>query len=170
VVNLNKVALYLEYLAFMLRKSTNGKKALAKIMGRVMQASVKVMRSYDYCHFEVALSREVPDGDLDAVNELRKEAAVLVDEAVRQYKVAKDKESRRQGKEWQVRQLLERINHIEKKPASEWTVEEAALMRSKSDQEFWREAHEEDYYYSDPEREHHFSMLRAFKDAKVKAG
>jgi hypothetical protein len=59
-VNLNKVALYLEYLAFMLRKSTNGKKALAKIMGRVMQASVKVMRSYDYCHFEVALSREVP--------------------------------------------------------------------------------------------------------------
>lgn len=26
-----------------------------------MQASVKVMRSYDYCHFEVALSDEVGD-------------------------------------------------------------------------------------------------------------
>ena len=43
-------------------------------------------------------------------------------------------------------------------------------MRAKSDQEFFKSHHEEDYCYSDPERDHHFSMLRAFQGAKVKAG
>ena len=54
-----------------------------------MQASVKVMRSYDYCHFEVALSAEdvFCKGENEAerranqiaiVDELRKDAAILV--------------------------------------------------------------------------------------------
>lgn len=133
-----------------------------------MMASVKILRSYDYCHFEVALSREVPDGDLDAANELRKEAAILVDEAVRQYKVAKEKESKRESNKWGLRQLLDRIKHVESKPQSEWSAEEAALMRAKADKEFWRSHHDEDYYYSDPERDHHFSMLRQFQKARVK--
>jgi hypothetical protein len=54
-------------------------------------ASVKVMRSHDYCHFEVALSATIDDG-LERpvqVDELRKTAARLADKAVEQYKVAK---------------------------------------------------------------------------------
>lgn len=133
-----------------------------------MQASVKVMRSYDYCHFEVILTDECKD--LDAVNELRKQAAILVDDAVRQYRVCKSKESARQSKEWEANNLLAKIKRIEEKPSSEWTIEETAFMRTKADHEFWKQLHEEDYYYQDEEREHHFSMLRQFKESKVKAG
>jgi len=55
-----------------------------------MGASVKVMRSYDYCHFEVALLVE-PSAGLgdDDVNELRKRAARLADKAVEQYQQAR---------------------------------------------------------------------------------
>lgn len=53
-----------------------------------MNASVKIMLSYDYNHFEVALSEECED--LKAANELRKSAQRLADEAVRQYKVAQE--------------------------------------------------------------------------------
>jgi hypothetical protein len=49
-----------------------------------MQASVKVMRSYDYCHFEVCLSLD-KEMTLGEINNMRKDAARLADEAVRQY-------------------------------------------------------------------------------------
>ena len=112
-----------------------------------MQASVKVMRSYDYCHFEVALSGDIhpeatpkdPDGMkavVEAANTLRKMAAVLVDEAVRQYKITKEKEQQRSGHEWQVKNFLDRVALIEKKPQSEWTVDEAATMRAYADHTF----------------------------------
>lgn len=143
-----------------------------------MQASVKVMRSYDYCHFEVALSAEdvFCKGENEAerranqiaiVDELRKDAAILVDEAVRQYKLAKAKEQSRSSREWQVREILERIKYIEAKSESEWTAEEAALMRSYRDKTFWASFDQDDYFYEDPEREHHFSMLRKFQNTRI---
>ena len=57
-------------------------------------ASVKVMRSHDYCHFEVNLAASVdcpPDSPewFQQVDALRKNAARLADKAVEQYKVAK---------------------------------------------------------------------------------
>lgn len=61
---------------------------------QVNTVSVKVMRSHDYCHFEVSLSASLdpqlrPDLiDLHA-DSLRKTAARLADKAVEQYKVAK---------------------------------------------------------------------------------
>jgi hypothetical protein len=135
------------------------------------------MRSYDYCHFEVALSMEVPepDGDqdttgvvLDSANDLRKQAAILVDEAVRQYKIAKAKENARQRHEFDVNQTLAKIERIKAKPESEWTVEEAALMRAHADKDFWRQYEGDDYMYQEePERDHHFSMLRKFQDTRI---
>lgn len=56
-------------------------------------AGVKVMRSYDYCHFEITLSGSLggtPELErFKAIDEMRKEAARLADKAVEQYKVAK---------------------------------------------------------------------------------
>jgi len=130
------------------------------------QASVKVMRSYDYCHFEVSLSSD-QDMTLDEVNEMRKQAAVLVDEAVRQYQIAKDKESRRDGRHWQLEEMTKKVKLLKEKPQSDLTVEEAALLRSAADKEFWDGYHEDDYWYDDPERDRHFSMLRQFKEARV---
>ena len=60
----------------------------------LMNASVKVMRSHDYCHFEVALSSDLTGLNADeqnvAVDDMRKQAARLADKAVAQYQVAKE--------------------------------------------------------------------------------
>lgn len=58
--------------------------------------TVRVMRSHDYCHFEISLTTEVPGvqywgfQDIEFVDEVRKDAARLADKAVAQYKVAKN--------------------------------------------------------------------------------
>jgi hypothetical protein len=132
------------------------------------KASVKVMRSYDYCHFEVALSSD-DDLTLEQINEMRKDAALLADEAVRQYKIAKKKENKRESLEWEIQRTLERVARIEAKPRSEWTIEEAALMRANADGEFWKDFDQDSYGYDDPEREQHFSMLHQFRDVTLKS-
>ncbi len=134
------------------------------------KASVKIMRSYDYCHFEIALGSD-EDLAIDDVNELRKVAALLVDEAVRQYKIARQAETRREYRQRDIQSLSERINHIQVMPESEWSIEDAALMRSYEDGTFWKSLDDESYIYDDePERDHHFSMLRRFQDVQVSAG
>lgn len=131
-----------------------------------MQATVRVMRSHDYCHFETTLTAEVDD--LDGADGLRKQAAILVDEAVRQYKTAKTKEQNRERSEYQVRALIDAVARVKEKPQGEWTASEAAMVRGATDREFWKEYEAEAYCYSDPEKDHHFSMLRRFKDVVVK--
>lgn len=134
-----------------------------------MQASVKVMRSHDYCHFEVALSADCET--IDDVDALRKQAAILADEAVRQYKLARTAEQKRERSEHQVRQLLDAIARVKERPESDWSASEAAMVRGASDRDFWKEYEEDCYMYdSDPERDHHFSMLRRFKNVTVRAG
>ena len=59
-----------------------------------MGASVKIMLSHDYCHFEVALSSDAAVTPVQ-VNVMRKKAQFLADEAVRQYKLAKERETAR---------------------------------------------------------------------------
>ena len=113
-------------------------------------ASVKIMLSYDYCHFEVALSLsgDETQGEqfhLKAVNELRKQAQRLADEAVRQYKhakmMAKSRSSAGTGLEFEV----ERIKRI---PETERTSEQVAIMKSWEDGTW---AEQFDYNYEDDE-------------------
>jgi hypothetical protein len=132
-----------------------------------MEASVKVMRSFDYCHFEIGLTEKC--GDIDSVNSLRKKAAILVDDAVRQYQIAKIKESKRASNEPQVRLFIENAEHIKKNiPKGELTPEQAAILRAYEDQSFWKQYNEDEYYYEDTERDYHFSMLNRLKGIKVK--
>jgi hypothetical protein len=78
-------------------------------------AKVRVMRSYDYNHFEVELG--TTDAlTIDGVNELRKTAAVLVDEAVRQYREAKVHESCREYKNRECERMLEQVQYIKGLP------------------------------------------------------
>lgn len=132
-----------------------------------MNGTVRVMRSYDYCHFEITLgeSREMT---LDEINDMRKQAALLVDEAVREYKIAKKKEDRRVSLEWETESVLNKKKAIEEISQSEWTIDQAAFMRSVADKEFWKSYEADDFWYDeDPEREHHFSMLRKFQDTLI---
>lgn len=132
-----------------------------------MKATVRVMRSYDYCHFEVVLSSD-EEMDMDQVNELRKKAALLVDEGVRQYIIAKKKENDRNRRDWEIRESLKRLEIAKQKSESELTIEETALLRADADKSFWENVHKDDYYYEDEEREHHFSMLSQFQNTVVK--
>ena len=102
-----------------------------------MKASVKIMRSYDYCHFEVCLAHEGIDDDLSLVNEMRKDAARLVDKAVHQYRVAKrEVEHMVYGGE---RSRLEKEARIirENYPKSEWTPEQKATVKALDDFEYY---------------------------------
>lgn len=102
-------------------------------------ASVKVMRSYDYCHFEVTLSATVSDDSPEhatgTVDELRKVAARLADKAVEQYKVAKRHASMQQTSVERMT-LENQIKVLLQKPESELSPEEKALLKEKEDRLF----------------------------------
>ena len=113
----------------------------------VTTASVKVMRSHDYCHFECQLGAAInaePDSHLwiDSVDELRKNAARLVDYAVEQYIQAKN--HRCFGESYTVGQAQEVVLRLREKPEHELTVEEKARLKDAKDL-LWRADREYDY-------------------------
>ena len=71
---------------------------LTTIISGFEMASVKVMRSHDYCHFEVCLSSSSAN-TLELVDELRKQAARLADKAVKQYQQSKRAAMRLESKQ-----------------------------------------------------------------------
>lgn len=152
----------------MSKKMIKQDEPLPRLQADSYTASVKVMRSYDYCHFEVCLGTDEKIS-IEQVNDMRKKAALLVDEAVRQYKMAMEKERDRDRRERQTREFLEKVEFLKKKPQTELSPEQAAILRSYEDQEFWKQFHEDDFLYEEnPEREYHFSMLHNFKNNRVK--
>jgi hypothetical protein len=114
-----------------------------------MKASVKVMRSYDYCHFEVCLGND-DDMTLEQIDAMRKEAMRLADKAVEQYKVAKEDRSSIDGVEYRIERLAFEANQIKAKPESEWTPEEKAKVKRYENAVHWlnkraRYDYEDDY-------------------------
>lgn len=112
----------------------------------ITTASVKVMRSHDYCHFEVSLSTastplpgcetSMPISLLD-VDNLRKEAARLADKAVEQYKLAKACAGRALTSTdetlTRLRMLAETILQT---PEDQRTVEEKAILKAVQDRSY----------------------------------
>lgn len=96
------------------------------------KASVKVMRSYDYCHFEVALSSD-EEMTIEQVDEMRKDAMRLVDKAVDQYQIAKDHRSFLANNEFEYDHLVKRAKAIKEIPQSEWTPEQKAIIKRYED-------------------------------------
>jgi len=106
-------------------------------------ASVKVMRSHDYCHFEVNLSSTSANTP-ELVDELRKEAARLADKAVQQYRIAKVSHSRRATERRDRLWEGERVKSLEEKPESERTPDEQARIKAYRDA-VWEENRAYDY-------------------------
>ena len=94
-------------------------------------AHVKVMRSFDYCHFEVSLGTSA--AGTEAVDELRKMAARLADKAVEQYKVAKENARRMECDDVGLEHLESTAERIRKKPEADWTPEEQAVLKTLAD-------------------------------------
>ncbi len=102
-----------------------------------MKGSVKIMRSYDYCHFEVILSSD-EDMTSGQIDEMRKEAQRMVDKSVHQYRVAKTNvqytkynSSCRKRLEHDVKVIKENF------PKSEWTEEQKAIVRALEDFQYY---------------------------------
>ena len=116
-------------------------------------ACVRVMRSHDYCHFEVTLStdnstfgcveqspgkvpRFIPQapGEVPpiAVDALRKVAARLVDKAVQQYKRKKEALTHAED-QWAVERLKKAAGEAALKPEQERTPEEQAQIKAWND-------------------------------------
>ena len=109
------------------------------------KGSVKIMLSYDYCHFEVCLSSD-KNMTLKKINETRKDAQRLADEAVRQYKVAKNKAELKIMLKHERMRLENDVKMIKEKPLSERTPEEKAKIKALRDKEYWKQY---DYDYED---------------------
>lgn len=100
-----------------------------------MGISVKVMRSFDYCHFEICLGdSEAAADDIARADELRKEAARLADKAVRQYKIAKAAEEKRASEQFEREQLARECERIRSKEPDE-QIKVSCLKVRRYDQE-----------------------------------
>lgn len=113
----------------------------------INSATVKVMRSHDYCHFEVSLSASLdcPPGSpewFQHVDGLRKNAARLADKAVEQYKIAKREYTSETD-------TLDSLKHdaerAENTPEAERAPEEKAAIKALADYRF----HQRHYDYED---------------------
>ena len=111
------------------------------------KGSVKIMLSYDYCHFEVALASD-EDMTLEQIDSMRKDAQRLADKAVHQYKLSRDN-LRFSPYNGEYRKELERKAKIIKEnfPKSEWTPEQKAAIKAFEDFEYYDYQDE----WSDPE-------------------
>lgn len=106
---------------------------------RLSSASVRVMRSHDYCHFEVVLgAADYPMSGITTkdVDDLRKEAMRLADKAVDQYATAKRNlqllDDERREHEWE----KHRIEAIRAMPEHERSAKDAAALKAFDDLSF----------------------------------
>jgi hypothetical protein len=112
-----------------------------------MKASVRVMNSHDYSHFEVTLSSD-QEMTPPEINRMRIEAQKLVDEAIRQYKAKKEHENKIANLSWERERLGREVEYIRAHyQESEWAPEQKAKVKALSDHDFL--ARDFDYFEED---------------------
>lgn len=114
-----------------------------------MDSYVKVLRSYDYNHFEFCIP-VAENATVQKRNEARKDCERLANEAVRQYLKSKNMALERGATESNKQFFLQSISVIENKPIGERTVDELAKLKQYED-ETWESQFEYPYDYEDDE-------------------
>lgn len=115
----------------------------------IKSASVKVMLSYDYSHFEASMSVENESGlTMSDIDEARKKCQRLSDKAVGQYRKAKQMASNRSDGEYQMRNFQEQCERIKAKDEQDRTIKEIAMLKQYED-ENWQSQFMYDYDYDD---------------------
>lgn len=112
-----------------------------------MGASVKVMLSYDYCHFEVCKStdEQLPD---TAIDDMRKDVQRLANKAVVQYQIYKRMEMIRNTRKSEREQQGREVERIEAKPEGTRTLDEVAKVKAYHDRN-WDEYISAKYDFED---------------------
>jgi hypothetical protein len=118
---------------------------------KIKSASVKVMLSYDYSHFEASMSLENDNGlSLKDIDEARKDCQRLADKAVGQYKTAKTLAAKRTDGQYQMQNFETECQKISAKPEQDRTLKEIGMLKQYQD-ENWREQFYFNYDYEDGE-------------------
>lgn len=118
---------------------------------KIKDASVKVMLSYDYSHFEVSMTLENDNGlTLKEIDEARKNCQRLADKAVSQYKTAKLMAAKRIDGEYEMKNFEAECKRIKEKNEHDRTLKEIAMLKQYEDEK-WREQFYYDYDYDDDE-------------------
>ena len=117
----------------------------------IKSASVKIMLSYDYSHFETAMSVENESGlSITDIDKARKDCQRLADKAVSQYKKSKEMASLRTDGEYKMQNFESQCKRILEKPEGERTINEVAMLKEYQDEE-WRTRFYYEYDYNDDE-------------------
>lgn len=118
---------------------------------KIKDASVKVMLSYDYSHFEVSMTLENDNGlTLKEIDEARKNCQRLADKAVSQYKTAKLMAAKRIDGEYEMKNFEAECKRIQAKDEHDRTLKEIAMLKQYEDEK-WREQFYYAYDYDDDE-------------------
>jgi hypothetical protein len=97
-------------------------------------ATVKVMLSHNYNHFEASIALENADGvSVQDIDNARKDCNRLCDKAIKQYNVAKVMESKRLSLQSEKANLEREVKEIKQKDESLWTVMEKAKVKTLAD-------------------------------------
>jgi hypothetical protein len=115
----------------------------------VKTASVKVMLSYDYSHFEASMSVENEGGlSIKDIDDARKNCQRLADKAVGQYKTSKSQAAKRVDGEFRIQNFEAQCKAIANKDEHDRTLKEIAMLKQYQD-ENWRAQFDYDYDYDD---------------------
>lgn len=115
----------------------------------IKTASVKVMLSYDYSHFEACVSVENESGlSLKDIDEARKNCQRLADKAVGQYKTAKNQAAKRSDGQYQLQNFETECKRIKAKDENDRTIREIATLKQ-YENENWQAQFDYTYDYDD---------------------
>lgn len=115
----------------------------------IKSASVKIMLSYDYSHFETSMSLEDENGiTIEAIDNARKDCQRLCDKAVSQFKIAKAMAAKRSDGEYQMANFENECKRIAAKPEHDRTLREIGMLKQYEDEK-WRENFKYNYDYED---------------------
>lgn len=97
-------------------------------------ATVKVMLSHNYNHFEASIALENEDGvTVEDIDNARKDCNRLCDKAIKQYNQAKMIESKRASMTHEKKNLEREVAEIKQKDKETWTVVEKAKVKALED-------------------------------------
>lgn len=97
-------------------------------------ASVKVMISHNYNHFEASIQLENEQGvSVKDIDEARKDCNRLCDKAIIQYQLSKQVESKRANLQSEKRMLEMEVAQIKQKDKTLWSVTEKAKVKALED-------------------------------------
>lgn len=124
-------------------------------MSKTIQATVKVMLSYDYCHFEISktivneITQEsvfsAPGITQQEIDDARKDCQRLADKAVGQYRTAKDIATKRLGSSYERMQLEKEVRDIKQKKDEFVTPEDKAKIKALEDYNHYNYMDDEGY-------------------------